>query len=155
MTSKLTILAAVALLSAGLVAQGPCLGTQTLLGDDISLSLAINGSVVIGPVPAINPNDSVEFITGTIDYAGAPYYLLVEVGPPTSMAGIPGICVSGPATAALLPGGSLGFEGTFFSPITYPGGLTGTTVTVQSMAVTSLAANGAFATSDPLELTFN
>ena len=155
MTTKLTAILAVVALSATAFAQSPCLGTQSLYGDDISLNVLVNGNFVFGTIPTINPGDTIEYVTGTIDYANADYYFLIEVGNTMPAPLAPGICISGTPSSIIVPAGTLGLEGTFSGEQTYPGGAAGIDFSVQALAITPLAFNGFYATSDPLILSFN
>lgn len=155
MFAKTTILAAAVLTIITCTASAQCLGTQSLYGDDLSLSVEVNGSFVLGSNVTVNAGDSIELVTGTIDYAGLDHYILADFGSVPAVPVFPGICVTLTASTIVTPAGPLNFEGTYLPPVTYPGGAAGVVFTLQSMVISGQAANGIFATSDPLTLTFN
>lgn len=140
----------------------PCPGTESICGDDITGIPYINGVVQAGYSHVVPVGGYMGFDTvspgGTFDFA--PLYVFGElfacaVGPLPGV--FPGLCISATGSSIILAGGGTGPYGLPLALPPAPGfnvtygpnpGITGMCVKVQGVAVSPLACNTFFATTD-------
>lgn len=140
----------------------PCPGTESMCGDDITGIPYINGAFSPGFTHALAVGDFMGFDTvspgGTFDFAplfvfGETFPCAVGALPPI----FPGLCISGTTSSVILAGGPTGPFGLSLVLPPAPGfnvtygpnpGIAGMCIKVQGVAVSPLACNTFFASTD-------
>lgn len=139
-----------------------CSGTATLAGDDFLKAFKLDGVAQFGGAVDVAPGQlfTYEAFTASGAFTGSPLLVGIELltTGTAPVGAVPGVCHSwdpatwqiivGYPTPAALPIGGYALSGV------YPGGLAGLSVFVQALVADGGAANGSWATNDPVELRF-